>query len=300
MGKILTANEQPTSIGLNWKDKIPDVKVPGKESPTDSEKVYYAALQAALGAQNKSGVEVIIAPPEMFLGAAMRGVAKAKQMMRGATDFTNAYVYAQNCSYPYEDGTHTGETPALMFKRAGVHGVIVGHSERREFEGETNEIVKAKAQNALDVGLKTIVCFGEKFEDRYIDKETQRDPKAYLEVIGKMLEESIPDNVPDNTKLVLAYEPVWAIGTGVQATNEQIAETMEYINNHPSVKGKGYRIQYGGSVKPDTVNDVTKTEGCHGALVGGASLQETAPSLVKNAQEAEVSKGGLGGGGGGS
>ena len=170
-------------------------------------------------------------------------------------------------------GAFTGSVSPLMLKELKCKYVIIGHSERRKYFGETNETVNKKIKSALKVGLKPIVCVGETQE--------QREKGITKEIVGEQLREGF-DNITDEEMLncVIAYEPIWAIGTGLNATPLQAEEVHAFIRNDILKEKYGdgvsnsVRIQYGGSVKPDNVKELMSQTNIDGALVGGASLKE--------------------------
>jgi triosephosphate isomerase len=182
-------------------------------------------------------------------------------------------VGAQDC-HAAEGGAHTGDISAAMLKDAGADFVIVGHSERRADHGESDADVKAKAEAALAAGLAVIVCVGE--------TEPQRDAGQAVEVVSGQLEGSLPRGEGTPEKVTVAYEPVWAIGTGrtptvgdVGAMHRAIRERLGAIYGEA---GADIRILYGGSVKPDNAAELLAADEVGGALVGGASL--TAESFL--------------------
>jgi triosephosphate isomerase len=166
-------------------------------------------------------------------------------------------VYAQNVHWA-EEGAFTGETSAPMLLELGVRGALVGHSERREYFGETDESVARRAQAALEAGLGVIACVGETQEER---------DAGDTETILRIQVEAIADTAGQHERLVLAYEPVWAIGTGRTATPELADEAHAYIKSLLDVP-----ILYGGSVKPENAFELLARPSIDGALVGGASL----------------------------
>jgi len=182
-------------------------------------------------------------------------------------------VGAQDC-HAAEGGAHTGDISAAMLKDAGADFVIVGHSERRAEHGETDAVVKAKAEAALAVGLGAIVCVGE--------TEAQRDAGQAEGVVAAQLDGSLPRGKAAAEKLTVAYEPVWAIGTGRTPTSEEIGAMHRSIRERLKTIYGGasttIRILYGGSVKPDNAAELLKADEVDGALVGGASL--TAESFL--------------------
>ena len=189
------------------------------------------------------GVDVVFCPPAVSLAAAVDA---------GAT------VYAQNVHWEPQ-GAYTGEVSAPMLRELGVAGSLVGHSERRQLFGETDEMVARRARNALDVGLGVIACVGETLEQR---------ESGDTELVLKIQVEAIAFAAGDHEGLVIAYEPVWAIGTGKTATPEQAEEAHRFIR---SVLDRP--VLYGGSVKPENAAELLSQPSIDGALVGGASLE---------------------------
>lgn len=183
---------------------------------------------------------------------------------------SNIKVGAQNMHFE-ENGAYTGEISPKMLEELGVHYVIIGHSERRQYFNETDETVNKKVKKAFEHNLIPIVCCGESLDQR----EGNITEKVLEEQIKVGLKELNKEQVE---KLVIAYEPIWAIGTGKTATDEQANETIGYIRTvvkamyGESVADK-VRIQYGGSVKPGTIKAQMNKEEIDGALVGGASLK---------------------------
>ncbi len=161
---------------------------------------------------------------------------------------------AQDCS-PHESGAYTGEISAEMIAETGAKYVIVGHSERRQYHNETNEIVRAKATRALAAGLTPIICVGETKE--------QYDAGKTLEVIEEQIRNSIP-----NHDFIIAYEPVWAIGTGLVPTTDDIARVHAHMRTLTPAP-----LLYGGSVKGSNAAEIMSIENVDGVLVGGASLK---------------------------
>jgi triosephosphate isomerase len=205
-----------------------------------------------------SGVDVVIAPPFTALaalGAALAGTAIA--------------LAAQN-AHPEEQGAFTGEVSAAMLREAGCRYAIVGHSERRTLFGESSELVARKAEALLRHGIRAIVCVGESLAEREAGRTG--------DVIDAQLRESLARVPADGTaELVIAYEPIWAIGTGRTATPEAAQEVharvRERLRERFGAAGDSVRIQYGGSVKPDNVRELMAQPDIDGALVGGASLE---------------------------
>ena len=193
--------------------------------------------------EHAPGVDVVVCPPFVSLDATVEGL--------GAE--SGVSVYAQNVHWELE-GAFTGEVSAPMLLELGASGAIVGHSERRQYFGETDESVRRRAEAALEAGLRVIACVGETEEERDAD-ETEG-----------VLERLVRD-IPRHEYLVIAYEPVWAIGTGKTATPEIAQEAHAFVKSlHPSP------VLYGGSVKPDNAAALLSLPDVDGALVGGASL----------------------------
>jgi triosephosphate isomerase len=201
--------------------------------------------------------EMLLCPPASLLSR-MADIAVGSALRVGGQD-CHASV----------SGAHTGDISAPMLVDAGASHVIVGHSERRTDHAETDGLVRAKAEAGLAAGLCTIVCVGE--------LEHQRDAGQTLAVIGVQLEGSLPDTVAHIDKLVIAYEPVWAIGTGRTPTLEEVGEVHAHMRAAVVARyGAGahqMRLLYGGSVKPSNAAEIFAVPNVDGALVGGASLK---------------------------
>ncbi|MCQ9205465.1 MAG: triose-phosphate isomerase [Omnitrophica bacterium] len=193
---------------------------------------------------------------------------------------SNIGLGAQNV-YWEESGAFTGEVSPLMLKDAGCRYVIIGHSERRKYFSETDEAVNKKIKASQNVGLIPIVCVGETDEERESKKTTSVVESQLQGGLKGLDSESV-------SKLIIAYEPVWAIGTGKTATPEQAQEVHRFIrdwlrNNYSSDVAENVRIIYGGSVKPSNTKDLIKQSDIDGALVGGASLESSFfGEIVKN------------------
>lgn len=176
-------------------------------------------------------------------------------------------IGAQDC-HPAPSGAHTGDISAEMLADAGAAAVIVGHSERRADHGESDALVRSKAEAAWRAKLVAIVCVGE--------TQTERDAGQALDVVGRQLAGSVPDGATA-ANLVVAYEPVWAIGTGRTPTTKDVEEVHGFIRakltERFSAEGGGVRILYGGSVKPSNAAELMAVPNVDGALVGGASLK---------------------------
>lgn len=195
---------------------------------------------------------------------------------------SNLLLGAQDCFYE-TGGAWTGEVSAPMLRDAGCDFAIVGHSERRANFGDTDSVVPRKARAVLDGGLRVIICVGE--------SEAERDAGKTQERVGTQLSAAIaPLQAEDLAKVVVAYEPVWAIGTGRTATPAQAQEVHAFIREQLAARfgdaGKSIRLQYGGSVKPGNAKDLMSQPDIDGALVGGASLKvEDFVAIVKAARD---------------
>ncbi len=209
-------------------------------------KASVAELDALLAAPAPEGAELLVCPPATLVASFARRASGSHVKVGG-----------QDCHW-LESGAHTGDVSAEMLADAGATHIIVGHSERRADHGETDAVVRMKAQGVARAGLVPILCVGETL--------AERDSGATLEVIARQLEGS----VPDVRALVIAYEPVWAIGTGRTPTTSQVAEVHAAI---AARMGAGVRILYGGSVKPGNAAELLAVPHVDGALVGGASLK---------------------------
>ena len=188
--------------------------------------------------------------------------------LKEATKGTNIKIAAQNMHYA-DQGAFTGEVNAAMLKEIGMDYVLVGHSERREYFNETDETCNKKVLKALETGINPILCCGETLEQRE-SEETKNVCKVQVE---KALENVSKEDI---SKVVVAYEPIWAIGTGKTATSEDANDVIKYIREVlAGLYGElanEVRIQYGGSVKPANVSEIMSQSDIDGALVGGASL----------------------------
>lgn len=215
------------------------------------------------------GVEVVIGAPFTALADATRTVEGSK-----------VKIAAQNMN-PNESGAYTGEISPLMLKDLGVEYVILGHSERREYYGETNEIVNEKVKAALKHGLKPILCVGEKLEDREAgNTEAVVEDHVKGGLVGITAEEM--------KNVVIAYEPVWAIGTGKTASPEQAQDVHAFIRKlltdmYSAEVAQDVTVQYGGSMKPGNAKELISKEDIDGGLVGGASLEATDFSAIVKA-----------------
>lgn len=205
-------------------------------------------------------VEVMIFAPYTLL-ASLKEVAKD----------TNIIIGAQNIHFE-DSGAFTGEISADMLKDIGIEYVLVGHSERRQYFNETDDTVNKKLHKAIEKKIKVILCVGEGLEEREknIEKEIVKNQ------IAKAFEGIKPENM---NKIIIAYEPIWAIGTGKTASKEDANEMIAYIRNLiKEIYGDGIseeiRILYGGSVKPQNIEELMEQEDIDGGLIGGASLKE--------------------------
>lgn len=212
-------------------------------------------IKALSDVAKASDCEVLICPPATLVG----------QMAQISTDIA---VGGQDC-HSAEKGAYTGEISSLMLKDIGASYVILGHSERREYFAETDEIVRAKTKSAWAAGLTAIVCIGESL--------TQREASNTIDIIGGQLASSVPDKATGEN-LVIAYEPIWAIGTGLTPTLDQIGEVHDFIRTRLEKRfgegvGRSVRILYGGSMNPKNAADIAQVSNVDGGLVGGASLK---------------------------
>ena len=211
---------------------------------------------AALSAADISATDVLICPPATLISAAVQAAP------------SGIAIGGQDC-HTAESGAHTGDVSATMLRDAGATHVILGHSERRADHGESDATVRDKAKAAFAAGLTTIICVGESLE--------QREAQNTLDIIGGQMAGSVPDGAT-GLNLVIAYEPIWAIGTGKIPTLDQIGEVHDFIRMRLERRfgagvGRSTRILYGGSVKPGNAADIFGVSNVDGALVGGASLK---------------------------
>ncbi len=234
-----------------------------------SETVVIDKIADGVGPGGVNGPECLICPPATLLAAAKAAVGD-RPLALGA----------QNC-HTETKGAHTGDISAAMLKDAGATYVIVGHSERRANHGETDALVRAKAEAVLAGGVLPIICIGETLD--------QRKAGETLKVIATQMEGSVPDADPAS-RIVIAYEPVWAIGTGLTPTSAEIAEVHTAIRNHLRDRfGAGaedVRILYGGSLNPQNADEILAIADVDGGLIGGASLKaESFLSIVGSAKK---------------
>lgn len=220
---------------------------------------------------NANHCTVVIAP-----------VFTALKSVSDRLDGSNIAVAGQDCAVQNEFGAHTGEVTPEMLMDAGCSYVIIGHSERRQFYGETDESVNRKAKAAIEAGLTAIVCVGEQL--------TEREAGNAQTVVGTQLKGSLSGlTVSDMERIIIAYEPVWAIGTGKTASPEQAQEMHGYIrralaSSHGEAAAGSIRILYGGSVKPENIRSLMSQPDIDGALVGGASLDADSFARIVNSR----------------
>lgn len=211
--------------------------------------------------------DFLIFPPYIYLSTVRHASLNHGLMSFGA----------QNCS-KQDNGAFTGDISATMLKESGCTHVICGHSERREHHKENDALIKAKAAKIIENGMCAIICVGE--------SETQREYEQHIETVLKQVENCIPASATADN-IVIAYEPVWAIGTGKVASLNDITEMHGAIRNKLKemlADGANIRILYGGSVKPENAGDIFNLNHVNGALIGGASLK--ADSFLGIAQQA--------------
>jgi triosephosphate isomerase (TIM) len=215
-----------------------------------------------------ASAEVVVAPVFTVLSA-----------VTGAVAGTGIGVAAQNCFWE-EEGAYTGEVSPGMLLDAGCGYVIIGHSERRQYFGETDETVNRKIKAALKAGLTVIACVGETLAERESDRMT--------DVLNTQVSGALAGITADDlSRIIIAYEPVWAIGTGKTATNEQAQDAHTFIRGLVGgllgpAAADGIRILYGGSVKPDNIRGLMEQPDIDGALVGGASLTASSFAEIVN------------------
>lgn len=236
-------------------------------------KLLDEAVQTALALKplvaNANHCEVVIAPVFVHL-----------KTVADRLEGSKIKVSAQNCAPETKQSPNTGEVSAEMIKDVGCSHVIVGHSERRQFYGETDESVNKKTKAALQSGLTAIVCVGEMLSEREAGNAESVVKTQLLGALDGL-------TVSDLKRIIIAYEPVWAIGTGVTATPEQAQEMHGFIrqtlaDSQSKDTAENVRILYGGSVKPENIKDLMKQADIDGALVGGASLDAESFAKIVN------------------
>ncbi len=219
---------------------------------------------------NQSKVEVVVAPTALHLMTANQALKNGVQLS------------AQNISQ-YKNGAYTGEISAEMLNDASINWVILGHSERRHVFGETDKVIGSKVKHALDHKLKVIACIGEKLEEREANKTKEVNERQLA---------AIRELVTDWSDIVIAYEPVWAIGTGKTASPEQAQEVHDQLRewlgkNVSKDAAEKTRILYGGSVTEKNAAELIGKKDVDGFLVGGASLKEQFADIIKACNEAK-------------
>ncbi len=218
---------------------------------------------------NANHCEVVIAP-----------VFTALKTVAARLEGSNVRVAAQDCATQNDFGSHTGEVAPAMLEDVGCSQVIIGHSERRQFYGETDISVNQKTKAALDAGLTAIVCVGEMLAEREAGQAES--------VVKRQLVSGLDGlTLADVERIIIAYEPVWAIGTGKTATPEQAQEMHSHIRqtlsqSHGAEAAQNVRILYGGSVNPDNIATLMSQPDVDGALVGGASLDAESFAKIVN------------------
>jgi triosephosphate isomerase len=218
---------------------------------------------------NANHCDVVIAP-----------VFTALKTVAARLEGSNIKVAAQDCATQNDFGAHTGEVAPVMLKDVGCSHVIIGHSERRQFYGETDESVNKKTKAALTAGLTAIVCVGETLAEREAGQAESVVKRQTVSGLDGL-------TVADMERIIIAYEPVWAIGTGKTATPEQAQEMHAHIRKivaetNGNETAEKTRVLYGGSVKPDNIATLMSQPDVDGALVGGASLEADSFAQIVN------------------
>ncbi len=238
-------------------------------------KMFKTGQEAVAEAKKLAGLTEDITPIDIMIAPTFLSLPLVADCLKN----TNVGVGAQNLFYENE-GAYTGEVSGEMIRTAGADYVIIGHSERRQYFNETDDSVCKKIKAAVNADLIPILCIGE--------TETERNEKKTFSILDKQIKNGLKGlALEDLGSLVLAYEPVWAIGTGKTATPDQVDEVHHYIRSlMDKLFGNGLansiRILYGGSVKPENASDLMALEHVDGALVGGASLDaETFIGIIK-------------------
>lgn len=227
------------------------------------------ALELKSSVSNANHCEIVIAP-----------VFTALKTVADRLEGSNVFVSAQNCAPVSEQSANTGEVSAEMLKDIGCKYVIIGHSERRQFYGETDQSVNKKTKSALQSDLTAIVCVGEMLAERESGNAESVVETQLKGGLGGL-------TVSDMKRIIIAYEPVWAIGTGKTATPQQAQEMHGFIRKvlvetHGKETADEIRILYGGSVKPENIADLMNEADIDGALVGGASLKADSFAQIVN------------------
>ena len=210
--------------------------------------------------QEKQDIQIVLSPPFIYL----------EQIVKDCVSRPDVLIAAQNCS-AYDNGAFTGEVSTNMLKSIGVDYVIIGHSERRQFFSESNDVLMNKISLSLSNNLKVIFCCGEDIN--------QREKDLHFEIIEDQLKSTVFKlSANDFSKIVIAYEPIWAIGTGKTATSDQAQEIHGFIrslitNNYNKDISDNTTILYGGSCKPSNAKAIFSEDDIDGGLIGGASLK---------------------------
>lgn len=234
-------------IGGNWKMN--------RGTPKETKEMLKALIPLVKGVKN---IDIVIFAPFTVLNTAYE-ILKSSNIKLGAQNM-----------YFEEKGAYTGEISPIFLKEIGVEYVILGHSERRDIFNESDVLINKKLKKALSLGLKTIVCIGEHLKEREVGNTKKIIEYQFYETFKNITKEEF-------LEIVIAYEPIWAIGTGKTATPEQAEEIHCFIRELLTKKfdkdtANSIRIQYGGSIKPNNAKDLFKEKNIDGGLVGGASL----------------------------
>lgn len=208
--------------------------------------------------KRNSSVQFILAPPTPYLAHFVQ-------------NFTRTTFCAQDVSSIGGYGSYTGESSASIIKSCGINYAIIGHSEKRTIMKDSNITVRKKVENCLKAGIKPIVCIGESLETR--------KNNHYKEFILEQITESIPENA---NNIIIAYEPIWAIGTGIAPTADEIKEIFDFIKNDSAISqvAKNAQLVYGGSVNSRNYKEILSIDGVNGILIGGASLDDDELNLI--------------------
>lgn len=235
-------------VAGNWKMNL---------DKSSSENLVKEILEST---QEKKDIQIVLSPPFVYL----------EQIVKDCVSRPDVLIAAQNCS-AYDNGAFTGEVSTNMLKSIGVDYVIIGHSERRQFFSESNDVLMNKISLSLSNNLKVIFCCGEDIN--------QREKDLHFEIIEDQLKSTVFNlSANDFSKIVIAYEPIWAIGTGKTATSDQAQEIHGFIrslitNNYNKDISDNTTILYGGSCKPSNAKAIFSEDDIDGGLIGGASLK---------------------------
>lgn len=235
-------------VAGNWKMNL---------DKSSSENLVKKILEST---QEKKDIQIVLSPPFIYL----------EQVVKDCVSRPDVLIAAQNCS-AYDNGAFTGEVSTNMLKSIGVDYVIIGHSERRQFFSESNDVLMNKISLSLSNNLKVIFCCGEDIN--------QREKDLHFEIIKDQLKSTVFKlSANDFSKIVIAYEPIWAIGTGKTATSDQAQEIHGFIrslitNNYNKNISDNTTILYGGSCKPSNAKAIFSEDDIDGGLIGGASLK---------------------------